>query len=269
MDDLFRPWMARWSLTADGDAFESRQGARLAPVRYAGRPAMLKLATDPDEQRGAALLEWWGGRGAVRVLRRDGEALLMERLEGDGALALLSASGQDEAATTILCEVIGALHAPRADPRPPSLAPLDRWFGALGTAAGQGGVFAEAAALAEALLKDPPPAIPLHGDIHHGNVLRTASAEWAAIDPKGLIGEAAFDYANLFRNPETQAALAPGRLAARAAVVCRLSGLERGRLLHWVAAYAALGAAWSLESGDPRGARCSLDVAEAALALVA
>ena len=29
---------------------------------------MLKIATAPEEERGAAVLAWWGGEGAARVL---------------------------------------------------------------------------------------------------------------------------------------------------------------------------------------------------------
>jgi streptomycin 6-kinase len=45
-------------------------------------------------------------------------------------------------------------------------------------------------------------------------------------------------------------------------VVADAAGLERGRLLRWVLAYAGLSAAWSLEDGDDPG--LALAVAEVA-----
>ncbi len=54
---------------------------------------MLKLTPEPDEIRGAGLLEWWQGRGAVRVLERSNGALLMERPLGTRSLVEMSLSG--------------------------------------------------------------------------------------------------------------------------------------------------------------------------------
>ena len=47
-----------------------------------GVPAMLKVATEPEERRGADTMIWWGGDGAAHVLAHEGDALLMERAMG-------------------------------------------------------------------------------------------------------------------------------------------------------------------------------------------
>jgi len=52
------------------------------------------------------------------------------------------------------------------------------------------------------LLADQHDVGVLHGDIHHGNILDFGPRGWLTIDPKGLIGERDFDYANLFCNPD-------------------------------------------------------------------
>jgi streptomycin 6-kinase len=103
------------------------------------------------------------------------------------------------------------------------------------------------------LLAEPRDSVALHGDLHHGKVLDGGARGWLAIDPKGLIGETAFEYANLFRNPDAGLALAPGRMRRQLAIVVALSGTEPKRLLQWIMAYAGLGAAWSLEAGDDPG----------------
>ena len=193
-------------------------------------------------------MAWWAGRGAAEILAHEGEALLMARATGRGDLATL-AHTDDGAAAAILCDCASELHALSGDP-PPGLVPLSRWFAALGPAASaHGGVLAQARTVAERLLATPDPPVVLHGDIHHGNVLDFGSDGWRVIDPKGLWGDRAFDYANLFCNPGPSIALAPGRLEHLAPQVAAHAGLAPRRLLSWVLAYAGLSAAWTLAGG--------------------
>jgi streptomycin 6-kinase len=269
--DDFEPWVRRWSLIADGEGFTTRFGSSLLPVLADGEPAMLKIAGHEEERRGGALMAWWGGVGAARVLAREGEAILLERFRGPRSLAAMARAGaeEDDEATGILCRTALALHAPRADAPPASLAPIEAWFRSLWPAAqAHGGTFAVAARVARDLLDDPRDVVVLHGDLHHDNVLDGGDRGWLAIDPKGVLGERGFEYANLFRNHDAQVALAPDRLARRTAIVAEEARLDRERLLAWILAYAGLGAAWSVESGHDSDARCGLDIAEAAAALI-
>ncbi|MBH1547375.1 hypothetical protein I5U09_16900 [Stenotrophomonas maltophilia] len=66
----------------------------------------------------------------------------------------------------------------------------------------EGEILARCADTARRLLADPGDVVPLHGDIHHGNILDFGDRGWLAIDPKRLKGERGFDYANLFCNPD-------------------------------------------------------------------
>jgi streptomycin 6-kinase len=45
-----------------------------------------------------------------------------------------------------------------------------------------------------------PPSLLLHGDLHHGNVLRRGSG-FCAIDPHGVIGNPLFEAAAMMHNP--------------------------------------------------------------------
>ncbi len=156
----------------------------------------------------------------------------------------------------------GNAPAPR-DEAPPELVPLQRWFRALEPAAARpGGILARAAATARELLAAPQDVSVLHGDIHHENVLDFGDRGWLAIDPKGLVGERCFDFANILRDPDEATALAPGRLARQAGVIAEAAGLERARLLRWTLAFAGLSAAWILDDGEEPG----LDLAVAGLA---
>jgi streptomycin 6-kinase len=237
----------------------------LLPVICEGAAAILKIAAHEEERRGTALLVYYAGAGAVRVLASEGDAILLERAAGRKSLSRMSAEGEDDEATRILCEVAGLLHAPRLAPPPTALVPLDTWFQPLAdAAAAYGGAFAAPAATAAELLREPRDPVPLHGDLHHSNVLDGGPRGWLAIDPKALIGERGFDFANLFRNPNFDVARAPGRLRHRAGIVAERAGLDARRLLQWVLAYAGLGAAWSLEDGEDPA--LNLAIAETAAA---
>jgi streptomycin 6-kinase len=197
-------------------------------------------------------MAWWNGGGAARVLAREGEALLLERATGGGTLADLVRGGSDDSATDIICRTAAALHAPRPAPPPETLKPLAIWFRALEPAArAHGGWLTPAATSARRLLSDPREVAVLHGDLHHDNVLDFGPKGWLAIDPKGLIGERGYDYANLFCNPWPEAA-EPGRLRRRLARVAVVTGQDPDRIRLWILAYAGLSAAWTLSGGgDP------------------
>lgn len=246
---IFEEYLTRWDLLPDGEQIIT-DSSRLLPVRRMGAPAILKIAIEAEERRGAALMIWWGGEGAARVLAHEGDALLMERAIGKASLVEMVRNDRDDEASRILCAVAATLHAPRDRPPPPTLIPLSRWFQELEPAASKyGGVLHRAAATAHELLAEPQQVVVLHGDIHHGNVLDAGPRGWLAIDPKGLVGERGFDFANIFCNPDLETAIAPGRLSRRAKVVAEAAGLEPVRLLKWILAYAGLSAAWTLNDG--------------------
>jgi streptomycin 6-kinase len=264
---MFDDHLRRWGLVPDGDHIVTRN-ARLLPVRRGGEPAMLKVATEEDERSGAALMRWWGGDGAARVLDHDDDALLLERATGPLSLAEMARAGRDDEACRVLCAVAARLHAPREEPLP-RLVPLSRWLRELEpAAAAHGGVLTRCAGAARALLAEPREVVALHGDLHHGNVLDFGARRgWLAIDPKGLVGERGFDFANIFTNPDLDdparpVATEPSRFARRVQVVSEAAVLDWDRLLRWVLAWTGLSAAWFLGDGES----AAIDLWVAALA---
>jgi streptomycin 6-kinase len=261
----FNFYIDRWGLVPDGDAIVTRS-SRLLPVRRDREPAMLKIAVELEEKWGNGLMIWWNGIGAARVIENDDDAVLLERATGRRSLADMVSHGKDDEASLIVCGVIAGLHAPRHSP-PPELIPLTDWFRALEPMASrEGGILVRSAATARALLANPREVAPLHGDVHHGNILDFEARGWLAIDPKRLEGERGFDYANLFCNPNHPVATAPGRLARQANVVAAAAGLERKRLLHWIVAWAGLSAAWHIEDDEDDHVAPTIQIAEIAAA---
>lgn len=94
------------------------------------------------------------------------------------------------------------------------------------------------------------------------NVLNFGLRGWLAIDPKGLIGERCFDYANIFCNPDPEMATMPGRLSRQVRVVAEAAHLERHRLLTWIVAWAGLSAAFLVDDGlSPNAALTIVELA--------
>ena len=245
---MFDDHLKRWDLTQDGKPIVTHSSI-LLPVRQGNLPAMLKIARVPEEKLGARLMVWWNGQGAASVLAYEGDALLLSRAMGMASLADLARNGRDSEASRIICSTVAQLHAHRAA-APTWLIPLPQRFEDLWLAASShGGLFAKAASAAKDLLASPQDEAVLHGDIHHGNILDFDESGWLAIDPKGLVGERGFDYANLFCNPDDQIATAPGRFKQRLDIVAEAASLDRERLIQWVLAYAGLSAAWCMEDG--------------------
>ncbi len=263
----WRPLLVRWNLTVDGEPFAT-PGSQLLPVRWQGRPAMLKRALTPEEESGGVLLRWWKGDGAARVYAHEGGTVLMERAIGTGDLFSMALEGQDDEASRVLCATLARLHAPRNAPPPAHLVPLRPWFRSLAAAAGEDARFARAWATAQALLDDPREPVILHGDMHHRNVLDFGERGWLAIDPKCVTGERGFDYANLLTNPDLPTVTRPERFHRQVDVIAEAARLDSRRLLRWVVAFAGLSAAWFREDDDDDGIASDFAVADLAQAML-
>ena len=280
--------------------------------RRDGVSAVLKIGFSRDELvRERRALAEFAGRGAVRVLDADDEAgaLLLERVEPGTPL---SAIEDDRLATEIFSRVFRRLHGPpfadsslhrggspelaRAGAGFPSIeehfAALarysQRFVGGVGGGGPLPGRWVERAgdALAE-LVSSTGEGVLLHGDLHHGNILRRAgglrtgntlrqhdilrrdntlrqhdslqrvaqerAAEWAVIDPKGIVGDAHFDVIQYLLNYPARGGDPSVVLRSRIALLASRLGLDPSRIAQWGVARGVLEACWSLEHGGDWG----------------
>lgn len=224
---------------------------------------MLKIPFSEEERRGNKLMAWWNGVGSAKVFEWDTNALLMERIIGDRSLKTMALDNQDNEATQIICQVADLLHADKKNILP-GLTPLTTWFDELFSSADKyGDIIRESSRMAAILLKRQQNITILHGDLHHDNVLYSSERGWLAIDPKGLIGERAFDYVNILCNPNKETALAEGRLTREIDVISQHTGINRRYLLEWTVAWAGLSSVWFLN--DNQDGSLPMDVARLAL----
>ena len=215
---------------------------------------MLKLPKPhSEEQRAGAVLDYFGAVAAARVYAWDHHAQLIEWLEGGRDLVTMVEQGRDDAATGIIAGVLIRLHHRQKKSRPDGLIPLDRRFASLFARENERPIFGRAAAMVRRLLAEPGEAVVLHGDVHHGNIMRRG-LEWVAIDPQGLVGEAAYDLANMLCNPIELPGIVQDRDRAlrQATILAETCGLDRQRVLAFAFGYACLSACWDSEDGsDP------------------
>lgn len=208
-----------------------------------------------EELRGVDLLVWYGAKGAVHILDQVGDDILMEWLEGL-TLGDLVRDGADVEATQILCQLVEQLQAPRRS-QPVGLITLEEQFAPL--LAGDFDFWPSEARelgfmvgqMARDLLKTTRTEIPLHGDLHHDNVIGGISG-WKVIDAKGLIGDPAYEFSNIFRNPIGADELVHSvRRAQRLRdTFAASSGFDPTRILNWAIVHAAQSTFWNQSAGN-------------------
>ena len=252
-DDLLK----RWQLVPSQVLAWTRYSLVTAVTRADGSAAVLKLARDGLEPRGEiAALRIWNGHAAARLLASDpeGGGMLLERVE-PGRMLAQRATDDDAAATLVAACLLRQLGC--APPTDDGLQSLDRWLGAFDRlrpviGRGQSGLpvdlFRRADRLRADLLASTTKPVVLHGDLHHFNILSATRAPWLAIDPKGLLGDRAFDVCQLLLNPIAVPVAVNQR---RLAILCAELELDPTRARAWCFVHAVLNALWKLEEGRP------------------
>ncbi|MBI9051682.1 MAG: phosphotransferase [Anaerolineaceae bacterium] len=262
-------YLADWQLS-DAQLLTETMTSRIYTVKHGSEQVILKLLapTETEEQRGAFTLRYFDGHGAVRLLRHDNGAQLLEYADGQELVTLVE-RGEDENATRIIAGVLNQLHSVPQDKPTDGMFTLDRWFEELFNKAkadklsGDDSIFVRAAALAERLLADQRDIRVLHGDIHHRNI-RQSTRGWLAFDPKGLVGERTYDCANTLCNPGmTELVHNQTRLLTHAGILADELKIDQQRILAFTFAYACLNTSqWLALSGGEMYIDWSLKVAK-------
>ncbi len=196
-------------------------------------------------------LNAFGSHRAVAVVDvlQNEAAVLLERVTPGERLASIAA--EDDAMA-----VVARLFAegwPKA-PDPARAMPLRTFAESLTRAAAVDRAFDRPATLLGELLTTSTDQVLLHGDLHYDNILSSDRAGYLLIDPKGAIGDPAFDIGYVVSRP-MPAAL--GTLSFAEAVGQRLAflpkmlGLDPQRVAAFAYVAAALSTAWAREDNDP------------------
>ena len=266
------PFPADWRIESASPIADTVVGSLYDVTLADGTAAIVKLLKPKaleDSLRGADFLDWRDGVGCVRLFARSDTMLLMEHAGETTLRDHLEAHG-DREATRIAAEALAEYHRPSDRPAPASLQPLSRYFKSLfdkaerDRRAGVSGPYAEAAAMAGTLIADQRDIKPLHGDLHHENIVYGPRG-WLIIDPAGLIGDAALDVANMFSNPLDRFDLTRDeeRIAGMVDIFAETLGRDARTILRYGFAYGCLSAAWHDEDGNDEDRDDELAVAAA------
>ncbi|MCX6048199.1 MAG: phosphotransferase [Chloroflexi bacterium] len=248
----------RWSLTVKPH-FSNLSYNYVAPVVQAnGTEAILKVCVpSPEWHTEYNALCLYAGRGICRLLQADAAQgiLLLESLKPGLMLASVT---DDEQATSIAAQVMRRLWRPApANHNFPTVATWSQGLDRLReTFAGGTGPFpVKLVEEAEHLFAELIPAMGeptlLHGDLHHYNILTAERESWLAIDPKGVVGEPAYETGALLRNPfgiEKRPDLVQFTTRRIDQLATELN-LERARIRGWNVAQAVLSVWWDYEDG--------------------
>ncbi len=244
-----------WGITIDLP-FDLSYNYVAPAVRSDGTPVVVKACLPNGETTQVEALRLFDSHGIVRLLEYDegDEVMLLERLQPGTPLSIVE---DDEKATSIAASVMRQMWQPVSQEHPfPTVFDWGKGFVRLRQHYGGGcgpfppALLEEAETLFAELNASMADRVLLHGDLHHENILAAEREPWLAIDPKGLVGEPAYETGALLRNQlsvvleDSQ----PGRVMARRVdQLAEELGLDRARVRDWGLAQSVLSMWWSIE----------------------
>ncbi|MFF2083407.1 aminoglycoside phosphotransferase family protein [Nocardia sp. NPDC058176] len=255
LDELLQ----RWSCMPEGPVLHGNIGV-VVPVRGPDLPpAVIKVSfPHPGNVFEPHAFAAWNGRGAVRLLDRDDDrfAMLLERTER-GTLAAVT---DFDTAVVALGELSHRLAIPGPTDLPRLSDLVADWESEIRATAAELGdplprrVLDAAVATLRELGPDQPDTL-VHGDLHDANVLAGDREPWLAIDPKGYVGDPAYDTITVIRSYRFAPLLftpdpAPGVLRGLD-LFCEAARIDRTRARRWAQVRAVRSALWGRQYDEP------------------
>jgi streptomycin 6-kinase len=216
------------------------------------QPIVLKIGLDRDSlKRERQALKAFSGFGVAKLIAEEEGMLLLE--QAIPGTCLLSIAKEEEA-IEIASRCLKRLHQAPI-PLVHQLPHIKDWLIALDTHNTNipNNHLQKARTLRDKLLTTSGTEVLLHGDLHHDNILQHNN-EWLLIDPKGVLGEAAFEVGAFIRN-HIPTLLACGNALAiiksRISYFSQILEIPEQRLVDWCFVQAVLAWVWTLEDkGD-------------------
>ena len=214
-------------------------------------PIILKLGLDHESlTREAFTLKCFADCGAVKLLAEDNRMLLLEKAVPGASLKSYFPNMEQES-IEIACKVMKKLHKANI-PAAYNFPHIKDWLAALDKEWNiPNDYLQKARRLRDQLLQTSKSDVLLHGDLHHDNILQNGE-DWLVIDPKGVIGEPAYEVAAFIRNPIPELLThddAPNIIHNRVTRFAEALELSERRIIDWCFVQAVLAWVWALEDG--------------------
>ncbi len=251
---------SRWSIELQ-PPFQPLSYNYVVPAIKADGEAVVLKAGVPNKALATEIdaLRHFDGQGAVQLIEADADAglLLLERLSPG---VPVKAMGDDGNATSIFARIAHRLWRP--PPEHHDFSTVSDWAKGFTRLRerfnGKAGPFPEetighAERVMSELVDSMSDVVVLHGDLHHWNILSAEREPWLAIDPKGVIGEPAYEVGAWLRNPFPRILREPNfeqLTLRRVELLADELGFDGSRLLGWGFCQSVLSAVWSFEDGE-------------------
>lgn len=186
--------------------------------------------------------------GAITLLYYNKNMMIMEQAQPGITLKEMFPNN-DKDATIICCSLIKKLHTAkiRKNHNFKSIKELLKVLDKDLTIPKD--ILLKARSLRDNLLITTTQEVLLHGDLHHENILKHNN-EWIAIDPKGFIGDPAFDIAGYLYNPIPKLPEhnnAQKIIKDRIKLCSELLSIPEQKIYNWMYVKVVLCWAWTLE----------------------
>ncbi|MGW6197767.1 aminoglycoside phosphotransferase family protein [Kribbella sp. NPDC055110] len=250
--------LGRWELERVGDVLHGQVGV-VVPV--AG-DAVLKVSfPHPGNVHEPDAFEAWDGRGAVKLYERDDAryAMLLERAHTS---TLVEHTGD---VATIAGDLLRQLTIPAPDGLPRMSEQADAWTEELRKDAAEldhplpSSVVDQALAVVDELCREQPETL-VHGDFHARNILRADREPWLVVDPKGYVGDPAYDAAIFLRTRAYYLLIGDAlathdllpQLRTELGRFAEASGVDAERIRRWTQLIAVQSSFWGRRHGYGR-----------------
>jgi streptomycin 6-kinase len=243
---------ARWNLSELIPAFNLGPNYIFSGLQGTN-PIIMKLGSDITAlKKETAALNAFSEFGVIKVISEEDGIILLERAMPGISLKNYFPS-RDDKAIEIACDITKRLHRAKIT-NAHNFPHIKEWLTILDIDQEIPLYYLEKAKdLRDKLLQTSHEDVLLHGDLHHDNILQHGSS-WLAIDPKGVIGEPAYEAAAFIRNPIVELLgndNIHNIICNRIFNFARILELPAQRLLDWCFVQAVLSWSFALEDDWP------------------
>ncbi len=262
--------MDKWKLK-DAKLYYTKNSTVVYRLKFKNMNCALKFDTNEKNEINNKVMAVFKGEIFPKIIYFNHEALLMEFIKGESFFRQKSVGNISELDFFCLaiCQALESFY--RSAQKNNALYEFSKLNGAhLGLrfeslmmrgcdkvqdcSFDQVSLFQRAIVVSRKLIENQSNQILLHGDVHPGNILKSLETDWKLIDPDFVIGEKAYDLANVFYNPfyDGETIDDDERILLIAKYFSFYFNIELKKILEYAFVYGALSVSWQLEdSEDP------------------